>query len=183
MDRGRSFGETSRRRKLSKDPVTVNVKYRDTEQTFTGNVDDVWVSVNRFFSEMIPAFEVARKAALTVDLEKLVDDCKNVIAITPEGPRLLVSKHSLTDNETLSLHLLASYVGHKLGLLDKNSLSREELQTLLGKSTKITSTRLGELLREGLVAKTEENHYKITTIGVKRLQEEVLPKIRVKIQP
>ncbi len=152
------------------------------EQTFTGNVNDVWVSVNRFFSEMIPAFEVARKAILTVDLEKLVDDCKNIIAVIPEGPRLLVSKQKLTDNETLALHLLAAYVGHKLGLLDKNSLSKEELQAGLGKSAKITGTRLGELYREGLAAKTEEDHYKITTIGVKSLQEEVLPKIRAKIQ-
>jgi hypothetical protein len=152
------------------------------EQTFTGNVNDVWVSVNRFFSETIPAFEVARKAILTVDLEKLVDDCKDVIAVTPEGPRLLVSKQILTDNETLSLHLLAAYVGHKLGMLDRDSLSKEELQAGLGKSAKITSTRLGELYREGLVAKTEENSYKVTTLGVKRLQEEVLPKIRAKIQ-
>jgi len=167
---------------LSKETITVHIKYGDVEQTFTGNVSDVWVSVNRFFSEMIPAFEVARKAVLTVDLEKLVDDCRNIIAVTPEGARLLVSKQRLTDNETLLLHLLAAYLGHKLGLLDRDLLSKEELQAGLGKSAKITSTRLGELHREGLVAKTEEDHYKITTIGVKRLQEEVLPKIRAKIQ-
>lgn len=182
MDRRRSFGETAGRRQLTKDTITVHIKYRDMEQTFTGNVNDVWISINRFFSEMIPAFEVARKAILTVDLEKLVDDCRNIIAVTPEGPRLLLSKQKLTDNETLSLHLLAAYVGHKLGLLDKNSLPKEELQAGLGKSAKITSTRLGELNREGLVAKTEEDHYKITTMGIKRLQEEVLPKIRTKTQ-
>jgi hypothetical protein len=182
MDRGRSFGETAGRRKLTRDTITVNVKYRDMEQTFTGKVDDVWVSVNRFFSEMIPAFEVARKVVLTVDLEKLVDDCKNVIAVTSEGPRLLVSRQRLTDNETLSLCLLAAYVGHKLGMLDKASLSKEELQAGLGKSAKITSTRLGELCREGLATKTEEGSYKITTIGIKRLQEEALPKIRERIQ-
>ena len=167
---------------MSKDTIRVHIKYGDVEQTFTGNVNDVWISINRFFSEMIPAFEVARKAVLAVDLEKLVDDCKNIIAVTSEGPRLLVSKQRLTDNETLSLHLLTAYLGHKLGLLDKESLSKEELQAGLGKSSKITSTRLGELYREGLATKTEEDLYKITTIGVKRLQEELLPKIRAKIQ-
>jgi len=182
MGRGRSFGETAGSRELSKETITVHVKYRDMEQTFTGDVNDVWVSVNRFFSEMIPAFEVAHKAVLTVDLEKLVGDCKNIIAVTPEGPRLLVSKQRLTDNETLSLHLLAAYVGHKLGLLDRDSLSKEELQVGLGKSAKITSTRLGELYREGLMAKIEDDHFRITTIGIKRLQEEVLPKIRAKFQ-
>jgi len=167
---------------LSKETITVHIKYGDLEQTFTGNVNDVWVSVNRFFSEMLPAFEVARKAVLTVDLEKLVEDSKNIIAVTPEGPSLLVSKQKLTDSENLALHLLAVYIGNKLGLLGKDILTKEELQAGLGKSAKITSTRLGELHREGLVAKTEEDHYKITTIGVKRLQEEVLPKIRAKIQ-
>jgi len=182
MDRGRSFGETARRSGLSKETITVHIKYGDVEQTFTGNVNDVWVSVNRFFSEMIPAFEVARKAVLTVDLEKLIDDSKNIVVVAPEGPCLLVSKQKLTDSETLALHLLAAYIGNKLGLLSSDTLSKEELQAGLGKSAKIASTRLGELCREGLATKTEENSYKITTIGVKRLQEEVLPKVRAKIQ-
>jgi len=60
-------------------------------------------------------------------------------------------------------------------------MSKKELQTRLGKTSKITSTRLGELCREGVVIKTEEGNYKITTIGIKRLQDELLPKIREKI--
>jgi len=167
---------------LSKETITVHIKYGDAEQTFTGNVNDVWVSVNRFFSEMIPAFKVARKAVLTVDLDKLVDDSKNIVAVAPEGPSILVSKQKLTDNETLALHLLAAYIGNKLGLLSNDVLTKEELQAVLGKNAKIASTRLGELCREGITTKTEEGAYKITTIGIKRLQEEVLPKVRAKIQ-
>jgi len=167
---------------LSKETIMVHIKYQDIEQTFSGNVNDVWVSVNRFFSEMIPALEVARKALLTVDLEKLIHDCENIIAVAPEGPSLLVSKQILTDSETLVLHLLSAYIGNKLGLLSKDSISKEELQAGLGKTAKITSTRLGELCREGLATRSEEGNYKITTIGIKRLQEEALPKIRERIQ-
>lgn len=167
---------------MSKETITVQIKYQDVEQTFAGNVNDVWISINRFFSEMIPALEVARKVVLTVDLEKLIDDCKNIIAVAPESPTLLVSKQKLTDGETLALYLLAAYIGNRLGLLNIDTLSKEELQAGLGKSAKITSTRLGELCREGLATKTEEGNYKITTIGIKRLQEEALPKIRERIQ-
>jgi len=167
---------------LSKETIMVHIKYQDVEQTFTGNVNVVWVSVNRFFGEMIPALEVARKVVLTVDLEKLIDDCKNIIAVAHEGPSLLVSKKKLTDSETLALHLLAAYIGNKLGLLNSDTLSKEELQARLGKSAKIMSTRLGELCREGLATKTEEGNYKITTIGIKNLQEEDLPKIRERNQ-
>lgn len=163
---------------MSEGKVTVHIKYRDVEQTFSGSVDDVWVSVNRFFSELVPAFDVARKVVLTVDLERLIEDCKGVIAVASEGPTLLVSRKKLTDSETLALHLLANYIGYKLGVLRKDSLSKEELQIGLGKSSKITSTRLGELVREGTATKTEEGNYKITTKGIKQLQEE-LSKIRM----
>ena len=167
---------------MSKEKITVHIKYGDMEQTFTGNVNDVWVNMNRFFSEMIPAFDIARKVTLTVDLAKLVEDFKEVITVAPEGPEILMPKEKLTDSETLALHLLAAYIGNKLGMLNSDSLSKEELQAELGKSAKITSTRLGELLREGLATKTEEGKYKITTIGIKRLQEEILPKIRERNQ-
>jgi len=166
---------------LNKETVTVHIKYMDTEQTFTGEVNQVWVSVNRFFSEMIPALHIVKKALLTVDLEKLIEDCKNVIAVAPEGPVILVSKQKLTDSETLTSHLLATYIGNKLGL-SKSFLTKEELQVVLGKNAKITGTRLGELCREGYATKTEEGNYRITTLGIKRFQEETLPEIRDKLQ-
>lgn len=166
---------------MSEGKVTAHIKYKDVEQTFTGSVDDVWVSVNKFFSEMIPALEVARKVVLTVDFQSLIEGCKDIIAVAPEGAALLVPRAKLTDSETLSLHLLATHIGYKLGLLDNGAVSKEELQVKLGKSGKITSTRLGELNREGWVTKTSEDNYKITTIGIKSLQREVLPRIRAKI--
>ena len=166
---------------MNEETVTVHIKYLETEQTFTGDVDQVWVSVNRFFSEMIPALQTVKKALLTVDLENLIEDCKNIIAVAPEGPVLLVSKQKLTDSETLTLHLLATYIGNKLGQ-SKDFLTKEELQTGLGKNAKITSTRLSELCREGLATKTDEGNYRITTLGIKRFQEETLPEIREKLQ-
>jgi hypothetical protein len=166
---------------LNKETVTVHIKYMDTEQTFTGEVDQVWAGVNRFFSEMIPTLQIVKKALLTVDLENLIEDCKNIIAVTPEGPVLLVSKQKLTDSETLTLNLLATYIGNKLGL-SKSFLTKEELQAGLGKNAKITGTRLGELCREGYATKTDEGNYRITTLGIKRFQEETLPEIREKLQ-
>lgn len=162
---------------MSEGKITVHIKYRDVEQTFVGNVNDVWVGVNKFFSQMIPSFDVAQKVLLTADLPKLIEDFKDVIALAPEGPELLISKRRLTDSEIIQLYLLAAYMGYKLGHLSKDSMSKKALQTRLGKTSKITSTRLGELCREGMAIKTEEGNYKITTIGIKRLQEEALPKI------
>jgi len=177
MDRRRSFGETKRHNGLSKETITVHIKYGDVEQTFTGNVNDVWISVNRFFSEMIPAFDIARKVTLTVDLAKLVEDFKDVIAIAPEGPELLIPKEKLTDSETIQLYLLAAYMGYRLGKLRKETMTKEELAAKLEKNMKITTTRLGELVREGRVAKSEEGNYKITTLAITQLQKEIVPRI------
>jgi hypothetical protein len=160
--------------------VIVHIKYQDFEQTFTGDANQVWISINRFFNEMVPALDTVKKALLTVDLEVLIEDCKNVIAVAPEGPVLLVSRSKLTDSETLILHLLAAYIGNKLGH-SKKVLTKEELQAGLGKSAKITSTRLGELIRDGYAVKTDDGNYKITTLGIRRFQEEALPEIRQKL--
>lgn len=154
--------------------VTVCVKYCGVEQTFTGDANEVWISLNKFFGEMIPAFDIARKVTLTVDLAKLVDGFKDMIAIAPEGPELLVPKEKLTDSETLQLYLLAVYVGYRLGKLPKETMTKEELQTKLGKNMKITTTRLGELVKQGDVIKTEEGGYGITTKAIVQLQEKRL---------
>ncbi|MEM3642079.1 MAG: hypothetical protein QXH37_09180, partial [Candidatus Bathyarchaeia archaeon] len=115
-----------------------------------------------------------------VDLQQLAKDCEGLIAFSKEGANLLVSKDKLTDNETLLLWLLANYVGFQLGLVGNDSVSKEELQAKLGKSAKITSTRLGELVKNGVVAKTIEDRYKITTFGITQMQKEIIPKIKTK---
>ena len=81
----------------------MQIKYGDVEQTFTGSVEDVWLSLNRFFGEFLPSFEVARRLVLSVDLEGLVKECEGLIDFLKEGASLLVSKDRLTDNECLLL--------------------------------------------------------------------------------
>ena len=160
--------------------VTVHVKYRNAEETFQGTAEETWLLLNKFFSKFIPSFEIAQKLWLSVDLQQLAKDCEGLIAFSPEGANVLVSKAKLTDNETLALWLLASYLGNKLGKLDSETLSKEDLQARLGKSGKITSTRLGELVKNGVAEKTADESFRMTTFGVVQMQKEILPKIRAK---
>jgi len=165
----------------SADKLTIQVKYKDVEETFSGTPEEVWLTVNKFFKEFLPSFEIANRLLLSVDLQSLVKDCEGLVAFSPEGPNLLISKSKITDNETLALLLLASYVGYRLGMLESDAVSKEELQVKLGKSGKITSTRLGELVKSEAVMKTSDDKYKMTTFGVAQMQKEVLPKIKAKI--
>jgi len=68
-----------------------------------------------------------------------------------------------------------------LGLVDGDGVSREELQSRLGKSGKITSTRLGGLVKSDMVVKTDDDKYRITTFGVVQMQKDIIPKIKAKI--
>ena len=160
--------------------VSVQLKYRDVEKTFSASPEDAWLLLGKFFSEFLPSFEVASKLLLSVDLQQLVKDCEGLIAFSQEGANLLVSKSRLTDNETLLLWLLAGYLGHKLGMMDNDAVSKEELQTKLGKSGKITSTRLGELVKSDLITKTADEKFRVTTLGVVQMQKDLLSKIKAK---
>jgi hypothetical protein len=161
--------------------ITVSIKCGDAEQTFTGSVEEVWSAVNKFFGEFIPAFEIAKALVLSVDLQKLVEDCKSLIGFADNMPHLLVPKEKLTDNEALALNLLAAHLGFRLGMLKTDVLTREELQTKLGKNPKITSTRLGELVKGEIAEKTSEGGYRMTSFGVVQMQREWLPRIRAKL--
>ena len=160
--------------------VVVNIRYRDVEKTFSAPPEDAWLLLSRFFSEFLPSFEIANKLLLSVDLQQLTKGCEGLIAFSQEGANLLVSKSKLTDNETLLLWLLAGYLGHKLGLVESDAFSKEELQAKLGKSGKITSTRLGELVKSDFVAKTSDEKFRITIFGVAQMQKDVLAKIKAK---
>jgi len=163
--------------------IHVQIKYKDVEQQFSAEPQEAWILLNQFFKNLIPSFEIAQKLCLNVDLQQLAKDLKGIVAFSGDGANLLVPKNKLTDNEALLVWLVAYYLGHKLGLVSDGSLSKEELQTKVGKSGKITSTRLGELVKDDLVAKTSEDGFKITIFGVIQVQKDVIPRVRAKMAP
>ena len=114
--------------------------------------------------------------------KQLAKDLNGIVAFSGDGASLLAPKNKLTDNEALSIWLAAQYLGHQLGMLNSDSQSKDELQVKLEKSGKITSTRLGELAKNGVVQKTLDDKFRITTYGVVQTQKEVIPKIKSKIK-
>jgi hypothetical protein len=163
------------------DKITVQIKYKDLQETISGNPEEVWLNVGRFFAQFLPSFEIARRLVLDVDLQRLVRETEGLIALASEGPYVLIPKNKITDNETLELLLLASYISNNLRGSEDGGVLKDELQTKLGKSSKIASTRLGELVKSEIATKTPDDRYKITTFGIFQMQKDVLPKIRAKI--
>ena len=163
-----------------REDITVQIKYKGVEKTFSGKPQEVWLFTSKFFDQFLPSFEIANRLVLNVDLQRLVKECEGIIGFAAEGSYLLVPRNRLTDNEALSLLLLAGYVACQLGKAETDGVSKEELQAKLGKDAKIVSTRLGELVKGEIVAKTADEKYRITTFGIVQMQKEILPKIRAK---
>jgi hypothetical protein len=168
---------------LSEKPekIRIQIKYKDVDQQFSAEPQEAWLLLNQFFKKLIPSFEIAQKLWLSIDVAQLAKDLNGIVAFSSDGASLLVPKNKLTDNETLSVWLVAYYLGYKLGMVNSDSLSKDELQAKLGKSGKITSTRLGELVKNDVVAKTADERFRITTFGVVQTQKEVIPRIKSKI--
>ena len=160
--------------------IRVQIKYKEVEQQFSAEPQEAWLLINQFFKGIVPTFEIAQKLLLNVDVQQLAKDLDGIVAFSSDGASLLVPKNKLTDNEALLLWLLAHYLGQKLGLLSSDLLSKDELQAKLGKSGKITSTRLGELVKNDFVARGADEKFRITVFGVVQAQKEALPRIKSK---
>jgi hypothetical protein len=160
--------------------VTVQIKHGNLEETISGSPEQVWLLLNKFFNNLLPSFETAQKLTLQTDLQAITKEIDGIIAFAEEGPYIMFPRNKLTDNETLALLLLANYVGFQLGKLKSDGLAKDELQTKLGKDAKITSTRLGELVKNEVALRTVDEKYKMTTFGLVQMQKDILPKIRSK---
>ena len=162
--------------------VQAHLKYKELEQQISAQPEEAWLLINQFFKDIIPSFEIAQKLWLNIDTQKLAKDLEDIAVFSSDGASLLVPKNKLTDNEALSLWLTTYYLGHKLGIVDSDSLSKDELQLKLGKSIKITGTRLGELAKNSLVQKNSDEKFRMTAIGVVQTQKEIIPKIKAKMK-
>jgi hypothetical protein len=161
--------------------IGVQIKYKDVEEQFSAEPQEIWLLLNQFFKDFIPSFEIAQKLWLNIDVAQLAKELKGIVVFSEDGVSLFAPKHKLTDNDALLVWLVAYFLGHKLGLVNSDSLSKDELQFKLGKNSKITSTRLGELVKNNFVARTVDEKFRITTFGVVQVQKEVLPKIKSRI--
>jgi hypothetical protein len=162
--------------------IAIRIRYKNFEKEIQASLEEAWLLLRQFFNEFIPSFEIANKLWLNIDLQQLAKECEGLIAFSKDGPSILASNARLTDNETLLLWLLANRLGNEIGVLAKDTISKDDLKIRLGKSAKIASTRLGELVKNGSIVKLEGENFRITTFGIIQMEREILPKIRAKVK-
>jgi len=160
--------------------LELTVKYKDMEVKFTGKPDDVVRSFLGFVGKVLPAYELASSLSLTVDIGRLLESIRGLIAFAPEGPIVTAPKEKLRgERETIILHLIKAYTGYQIGRLEKDSLTTAEVTSLTGAKPGTIGARLSELSNLGWVERVGRGEYRITTLGVKVFLDEIVPKLKL----
>ena len=159
--------------------LEVVVKYKNVETKFTGKPDNVINALIKYVSQVLPGYELVSGLTLTVDMENLLNSIKGLIAFTPEGIVVTIPRDKLGgERDIILIQLVKSYVGFKTGRTEKDSLTMGELLTLTGGKSGTVGARLSELTSLGWVERVGRGEYRITTLGVKAFQDEIVPKLK-----
>jgi len=132
-----------------------------------------------FLTNVIPQLELASRLTLSVDINALAKACEGTIAVTPEGVVVTVPVEALADRELILLHLAKARLAHLLGKSDKDQVTSADLIAATKKSAGTVAGRLSELCGESLAERKGKGEYRVTTLGMRVFQEQVLPKIKL----
>ena len=164
--------------------LEVVIKYKDSETKFTGNPESVIQALLKYVSQVLPGYGLISGLTLTVDMEDLLKNIKGLIAFTPEGIVVTISRDKLGgERDIILIHLVKSYVGCRTGRIGKDSLTMGEMLALTGGKSGTVGARLSELTSLGWVERVGRGEYRITTLGVKAFLDEIVPKLKPREEP
>lgn len=161
--------------------IEVNVRKGDLQIEFKGSIDDVIRCLLKFISEIHPTWFLASKLALKVDLVEVFEAMTGILAIGSEGPAIIVDRNKLTDIESIWLSLAKAWVAYRVGLSDDDTVTGRDIQRDTGVKPGTVSARLSELANQGYLDKPKRGAYRLTSLGLKKLIEDIIPSIKSRL--
>lgn len=152
--------------------VSVILTYKDLKLELSGEPISVMAGVAEFLSKHVPNLDLARRISISYSLGELMEMFGDYIKITPEGPKIWV-EGKLSDKDKICLQLIAARIAKEAGKTGDDFLTLKELYSLTGVKPKSLSSRLSELVRDGIVergSKDDSVAYRITTYGMHKLK-------------
>ncbi|MCS7135637.1 MAG: hypothetical protein RMJ14_02645 [Nitrososphaerota archaeon] len=150
--------------------LKIKIQHDDVSVEFDGNYEEVWMSVNKYLSELYPSISIVKKFLGTVDVSHILSLLSGKAQIV--NGRIVISAQVEAKKKIL-LCLAAAYVGKALGLLENDALSPKEVSIATGLEERVTRARLSEMRKLGLVIKVDGGRYVFNTSAVNVLTEEV----------
>ncbi len=151
---------------MSSEKVKVVIRCGETVVEFEGGHEEVWRSINKFFSETYPALEIVRKLTGAIDVTELARKLEDFVEF--RDGRIIIMKE-MDAKRRILLCLAAAYVGRRLGLFDKEDLAPKEIAAYTGLDERVARARLSELRKSGLVVKTDEGLYSFASNSIGEL--------------
>jgi len=156
-------------RNAEDEKLKVQLEFDNAKAIFEGNVNEVYGALTKFLTNFFPNLELVQRITFTPDIVGLIDELAGIIELTPEGP-IFTSDFQLSAREKICIALLGAYVGQKLGILNKSSLSTSELSRITKKARKTISNEIPKLIAGGIVERTLEGECQITTLGIRETE-------------
>ncbi len=161
--------------------LSVSVSYGDAKVEFSGPPDVVMRSLHEFVSKVVPNMDLARTITVNFSLNDLVQMFKDYVRITPEGPRVWTQAKNLSDRDVILLQLTAAKIAGLSGKAPSDSMGVADIEAATGLYPKTISSRLSELTKSAQVERLESQEggkYRISTVGVDRLGQQLAKKLR-----
>lgn len=149
--------------------LKIRIQHEDISVEFDGNYEEVWMSVNKYLSELYPSLYVLKKFLGAVDVSHIMSLLSGKAQIV--NGRIIVSAQADAKKKIL-ICLAAAYVGKVLGLLENDALSPKEVSAITGIEERATRARLSEMRKSGLVIKVDDGRYVFNTSAIDVLAEE-----------
>ena len=155
--------------------------YGDTKVDLSGSPEVVMRSLHEFISKVIPNMDLARAISLNYSLNDLIQMFKDYVRVTPEGPRVWTQDKKLSDRDVILLQLVASRISRLSGNPGTDAMGVSEIEGATGLYPKTISSRLSELTKSAYVERVDSDQggkYRVTTMGVSRLGEQLAKKFK-----
>ncbi len=152
-----------------KEKLKVHIELDRTKADFEGDVNEVFELTIKFLTQICPSLEILQRIIYTPDIVDLTKKIEGLIEITSEGP-ILSSSLDVPTRDAVCLALLGAYLGRLFGKLSKDTLSTKDLARIIGKARKTVSNEAPRLISEGLIERTSEGEYRLTTLGIRKTE-------------
>lgn len=137
--------------------VHVIINHDGNSIEFSGNYEEVWRSINRYFSEIYPSLSVAKRLKGAYDLDNLVNIIQDKVMIV-DG-RIVVTEK--TDaKRRIALCLACARIGKLAGMLETEWLAPKQISSSTGIEERVTRARLSDMHKEGFVERSNEGRYR-----------------------
>jgi hypothetical protein len=159
--------------------LSIKVRYGEAEVEFSGSPEVVMRSLHEFVAKVIPHMDLARAISVNYSLNDLAQMFKDFVRVTPEGPRVWAGDAKLSDRDMIMLQLVAAKISNLSGRSQSDSMAVGEIVAATGVNPKTVSSRLSELTKSTHAERVETDSggkYRLTTVGVSRLSDQLLKK-------